>query len=61
MPTNRTLAVRKYNAKTYERVSFRVKKGQQQEIINAAKEAGLSTNAFIVAAIEEKMARDKGR
>ena len=59
MATAKTRAVEKYNNKTYDRVTFRVSKGRKQEIDNAARKAGMSTTAFIVASVEEKMMRGK--
>lgn len=55
MPTARTRANRKYNAKAYDRIEFTVKKGQKAVIIAAAQAAGMSTNAFIKEALAEKM------
>jgi len=49
MATSKALqrAVHKYDAKTYEKVTFRVLKGQKAELDKAAREAGMSLNAYI--------------
>ena len=51
-------AVERYNNKNYERFTVRVRKGRKSEIDDYAKIHGMSTNAFINAAIDEKMERD---
>ena len=51
-------AVERYNNKNYERFTVRVRKGRKSEIDDYAKLQGMSTNAFINAAIDEKMERD---
>ncbi len=51
-------AVERYNNKNYERFTVRVRKGRKSEIDDHAKLHGMSTNAFINAAIDEKMERD---
>lgn len=60
MPKPATNASRKYNAKAYDRIEITVPKGEKAEIAQAAAAAGpdgMSVNAFINAAIKEKMAR----
>jgi uncharacterized protein (DUF1778 family) len=52
-----TTAKNKYNAKAYERLHISVKTGEKEPIEAAAKAAGLSTNAYIIEAIKEKMSR----
>ena len=49
MATSKALqrAVRKYDSKTYEKVTFRVLKGQKAELDQAAKDAGMSLNKYI--------------
>ena len=49
MTTSKALqrAVRKYDSKTYEKVTFRVLKGQKAELDQAAKDAGVSLNKYI--------------
>jgi len=59
MATARTRASHKYNIKTYEKIEVRVLKGRKQDIVDAAKAEGMSTSAYIVASIEEKMTRGK--
>lgn len=55
MPTARTKATRKYNAKTYDRIEITVPKGDKEKIKTAAEQAGESVNSFINAAIQGKM------
>ena len=47
----------RWNAKAYDRIELRVKKGQKDAIKAAADEAGLSVNAYIQQAIDEQMKR----
>lgn len=47
----------RWNAKAYDRIELRVKKGQKDIIKAAADEAGLSLNAYIQQAIDERMKR----
>ena len=49
-------AKKKYEAKTYERISLRVKVGERDAIRSAADAAGKSLNAFIVDAVMDKLA-----
>lgn len=60
MPTAKSKAVRKYNAKTYDRIELVVPKGHKETIKTAADRAGESVNAFINAAIQERMQKDAG-
>ena len=53
-------AVERYNSKNYEQFTIRVKKGRKAEIDKAASKAGMSKNAFINAAIDEKIERESG-
>ena len=55
MPTARTKANRKYNEKAYDRVALNVPKGHKETIRSFAEQKGMSLNAFIVMAIQEKM------
>lgn len=55
MATAKSMAVRKYNAKTYDRIEIVVPKGDKDKIKEAAKQKGESVNAFINAAIQERM------
>lgn len=57
MPTARTKANRRYNLKTYDRIEFTVPKGKKEELVAAATAEGMSMNAFIKAALSEKIAR----
>ena len=47
-------------AKAYDRINFTVPKGGKEEIRTAAEAAGESVNAYILAAVRERMAKDKG-
>ncbi|MDY5007538.1 antitoxin [Candidatus Allofournierella merdipullorum] len=49
-----------YNARAYDRISFVVPKGDGEKIKAAAAAAGQSTNAFIYAAVCNRMEREKG-
>lgn len=51
----RIRANEKYNAKAYDRVYVRVKKGDKEKIEAAAEAAGKSLNAFIVDAVMDKV------
>lgn len=55
MATARTRASKKYNEKAYDRIEFTVPKGEREIIAAAAKEAGMSVNAFIKEALADKM------
>lgn len=48
----------RYNAKAYDQIQFRVKKGQKQVIQAHAERQGESMAAFIARAIQETMERD---
>lgn len=50
-------AVTRYEAKAYDKILLRVKKGQREEIQDAAEQAGESMNQFIVNAIKDRMER----
>ena len=52
-------AVNKYMAANYDRINLTVPKGKKDTIQAHAEKKGLSTNAYINAAIDEKMERDK--
>ena len=52
----------RYNAKAYDEIKLRVKKGEKELIkAHAEKFDGGSVNAFIQRAIAETMARDKAK
>jgi predicted DNA-binding protein len=50
-----TRAKDKYNAANYDQVKLWVKKGDRDRIDEIAERAGMSRNAFILEAIEEKI------
>lgn len=52
-----TRAKNKYNAANYDRINVSVKKGEVPVIDQAASNAKLSRNAFILEAIAEKIER----
>jgi len=49
----------KYEAKVYDKVLLRLKKGEREKITAAAKANSQSLNGYIIEAIDEKMQRDK--
>lgn len=49
----------KYNAKTYDQIQFRVKKGRKAELQAHAASRGESLNAFLCRAAEETLRRDQ--
>lgn len=50
----------RWNAKTYDTVTFRVPKGQKANIQTAATAQGQSINAYINQAVNERMERERG-
>lgn len=52
-----TKAKRRYNEKTYDRLTMNIKKGRKDELKTIAREQGQSLNAFILSAINEKIER----
>ena len=52
-------AVAKYNAANYDRIELRVDKGKKEDVQAYAARHGMSLNAYINAAIDEKMERDQ--
>lgn len=58
LPESRKRANEKYNAKAYEQIQLRVKRGQKAIIQAHAESQGMSVNGFINEAIAEKMARE---
>ena len=52
-------ATAKYNAKAYDRIEIKVKKGQKEVIQKHAEEQGKSLNSYIVDLIESDMQDDK--
>jgi predicted HicB family RNase H-like nuclease len=57
--TAATKAKNKYNAANYDRLYPYVKKGRKAAYEEAAREAEVSLNDYIITAIEEKVARDQ--
>ena len=55
MPTARSKAARKYNAKTYDRIEIVVPRGDKEKIKAAAEQARESVNTFINLAIQDRM------
>lgn len=53
-------AVAKYNAKTYDEIKVRVKKGSKATIQAHADRKGESLNGFIKRAIDETIQRESG-
>lgn len=51
-------ATARYNAKSYDSIMLRVKKGKKEEIQAHADARGESINSFINRAIDETMERD---
>ena len=51
-------ATQRYQAKAYDRLPIRVKKGEGEIIKAHATKQGESLNAFVVRAIDETMERD---
>ncbi len=54
MGTSATKAKNKYAENNYDQVRLLVKKGEKEQLQKIAEESGLSLNAWINAAIEEK-------
>lgn len=54
-----TRAKDKYNAANYDQIKLWGKKGDRDRIDEAAQKAGMTRNAFIMKAIEEKIEREK--
>lgn len=54
-----TRAKDKYNSANYDQIKLWGKKGDRERIDEAAKKQGMSRNAFILAAIDEKIERDE--
>jgi len=53
-------AVAKYSKANYDDLKIRVKKGRRDEISGYAQSAGQSVNAYVIQAVEERIAREKG-
>lgn len=52
MAKGSTIRKNKYNKRVYEQISLRVKKGEKEGISQCAQRYGMSTNAFILNAID---------
>lgn len=52
-------AVAKYNAKNYDKICVRIKKGQRDILKAHADKQGKSLNGWIVSAIKAKLKQDK--
>ena len=52
-------AVAKYDAKNYDKICVRIKKGQRDILKAHAEEQGESLNGWIVSAIKAKLKQDK--
>jgi predicted DNA binding CopG/RHH family protein len=60
MPTTKASqrAVNKYMKENYDRINLTMPRGKKEEIQAHASRHGLSVNAYINQAIDEKMAKD---
>ena len=56
MPKPQTVASAKYNAKTYEDLKIRVKKGERERYKALAERLGLSVNQLFIRAVEQYIA-----
>ena len=56
MPKPQTIASAKYNAKTYEDLKIRVKKGERERYKALAERLGLSVNQLFIQAVEQFIA-----
>lgn len=52
---------RKFNEEKYDRIGLYTAPGKKEQYMAIAKESGISLNAYIIQAIEEKIDRDKGQ
>ena len=52
MAKGSTIRKNKYNKRVYEQIPLRVKKGEKEDISQCAQRYGMSTNAFILNAID---------
>ena len=50
---------RKYNEENYDRIGLYLAQGQKERYMEIAKKFGMSLNAYIIKAIEEKIERDR--
>ncbi len=56
---SQTKAKNKYNAKTYDRISFFVLKGDKDKIKSAAENVGESVNGYIKKAVDNRIESGK--
>lgn len=56
----RTVASNRYQAANYDRINILTPKDYKTKVKAAADAAGVSLSAYIIEAIEEKIARDAG-
>lgn len=56
---NKLARTREYNKENYEQIVMRVPKGTKEKIKAAAEAAGKSMTAFIMEAVDERLAKDK--
>lgn len=59
MGSSATKAKNKYNQKNYDRFILNLPKGEKERYKAIAEESDISLSAYIIQAIEEKIARDK--
>lgn len=59
MGNSQTKAKNKYNAKVYDRISLSIKKGKKDEWREEAEKQGISLNAFIEQAVNQKIEQEK--
>lgn len=52
-------ATTKYESANYDKILLRLPKGSREEIKEIAAAAGESVNGYILAAVDERMQRDK--
>lgn len=55
----RIRANNKYAAKAYDRINIAIPKGRKDEIKAHAESRGQSVNGYVVAAIDERLERDR--
>lgn len=59
MGSSATKAKNKYNQKNYDRFILNLPKGEKERYKAIAEKSDMSLSAYIIQAIEEKIARDK--
>lgn len=53
-------AKKKYDSKSYDKITFRIKKEDTPKLLEAIKEANVSKNSFILNALFEKIEKREG-